>query len=73
MFGAISGVKALGDFDASNDPLIQLARPAWNNQVYVMIERQQLHDVGFFAQPGNDASKNGLTVWMPAGCTRGDS
>jgi raffinose/stachyose/melibiose transport system substrate-binding protein len=26
-----------------------------------------LNDVGFFAQPGDDAAKNGLTVWMPAG------
>ncbi len=26
-----------------------------------------LGDVGFFAQPGADAAKNGLTVWMPAG------
>jgi raffinose/stachyose/melibiose transport system substrate-binding protein len=26
----------------------------------------ELNDVGFFAQPGTDASKNGLTVWMPA-------
>lgn len=25
-----------------------------------------LNDVGFFAMPGDDASKNGLTVWMPA-------
>jgi raffinose/stachyose/melibiose transport system substrate-binding protein len=25
-----------------------------------------LNDMGFFAQPGNDAAKNGLTVWMPA-------
>jgi len=25
-----------------------------------------LNDVGFFAIPGDDASKNGLTVWMPA-------
>ena len=25
-----------------------------------------LNDVGFFAQPGDDAGKNGLTVWMPA-------
>ncbi|OYU18326.1 MAG: ABC transporter substrate-binding protein [Rhodobacteraceae bacterium PARR1] len=28
---------------------------------------ENLNDVGFFAQPGDDASKNGLTVWMPAG------
>jgi raffinose/stachyose/melibiose transport system substrate-binding protein len=24
-----------------------------------------LKDLGFFAQPGEDASKNGLTIWMP--------
>ena len=27
---------------------------------------ENLDDVGFFAIPGDDASKNGLTVWMPA-------
>lgn len=27
----------------------------------------KLNDVGFFAQPGDDPAKNGLTVWMPAG------
>jgi raffinose/stachyose/melibiose transport system substrate-binding protein len=26
----------------------------------------QVKDVGFFATPGTDAAKNGLTVWMPA-------
>lgn len=25
-----------------------------------------LPDLGFFAQPGDDAAKNGLTVWMPS-------
>ena len=28
---------------------------------------QEIGDVGFFAQPGDDAAKNGLTLWMPAG------
>lgn len=28
-------------------------------------EPDNLNDVGFFAQPGDDAAKNGLTVWMP--------
>lgn len=28
---------------------------------------EKINDVGFFAQPGDDADKNGLTVWMPAG------
>jgi raffinose/stachyose/melibiose transport system substrate-binding protein len=27
---------------------------------------ENIQDVGFFAIPGDDASKNGLTVWMPA-------
>ena len=29
----------------------------------------QAEDVGFFAQPGTDASKNGATIWMPAAAT----
>lgn len=28
---------------------------------------EHINDVGFFAMPGDDAAKNGLTVWMPAG------
>src|SRR3954453_13130462 len=28
---------------------------------------QQLDDIGFFALPGSDAAKNGLTLWLPAG------
>ncbi len=27
----------------------------------------EVNDIGFFAQPGPDASKNGATIWMPAG------
>jgi raffinose/stachyose/melibiose transport system substrate-binding protein len=27
----------------------------------------KLDDVGFFAQPGTDAAKNGLTLWLPGG------
>jgi raffinose/stachyose/melibiose transport system substrate-binding protein len=27
----------------------------------------KLNDIGFFAQPGTDASKNGLTLWLPGG------
>jgi raffinose/stachyose/melibiose transport system substrate-binding protein len=26
-----------------------------------------INDVGFFGQPGDDASKAGMTIWMPAG------
>jgi raffinose/stachyose/melibiose transport system substrate-binding protein len=31
------------------------------------LDPDHLKDVGFFALPGDDAAKNGLTVWMPAG------
>ena len=27
----------------------------------------KMEDIGFFAQPGTDAAKNGATIWMPAG------
>jgi raffinose/stachyose/melibiose transport system substrate-binding protein len=27
---------------------------------------EQIEDIGFFAQPGTDAAKNGATIWMPA-------
>ncbi len=27
---------------------------------------EQIDDIGFFAQPGNDAATNGATIWMPA-------
>lgn len=26
-----------------------------------------INDIGFFAQPGNDAADNGLTIWLPGG------
>lgn len=29
--------------------------------------KDELNDVGFFALPGDDAAKHGVTVWMPAG------
>lgn len=29
-------------------------------------EPNKVKDIGFFAEPGTDAAKNGLTVWMPA-------
>jgi raffinose/stachyose/melibiose transport system substrate-binding protein len=28
---------------------------------------EHINDVGFFGQPGDDAAKNGATIWMPAG------
>ena len=31
------------------------------------IDPDKVNDIGFFAQPGDSAASNGLTVWMPAG------
>jgi raffinose/stachyose/melibiose transport system substrate-binding protein len=31
------------------------------------VSPKTVNDVGFFAQPGTDAAKNGLTLWLPAG------
>ena len=28
---------------------------------------ERINDIGFFGQPGDDAAKNGATIWMPAG------
>jgi raffinose/stachyose/melibiose transport system substrate-binding protein len=28
---------------------------------------EHINDIGFFGQPGDDAAKNGATIWMPAG------
>lgn len=28
---------------------------------------EAIQDIGFFGQPGDDATKNGATIWMPAG------
>jgi raffinose/stachyose/melibiose transport system substrate-binding protein len=33
----------------------------------VTSDPDKINDVGFFAQPGTDASKNGLTLWLPGG------
>ena len=63
-FGAASyddGVRMVATGEAAHYPMLTFA----------IGEIQQnypdnLNDVGFFAQPGPDAAKNGLTVWMPA-------
>ena len=31
------------------------------------MDSAKVNDIGFFAQPGDSADKNGLTIWMPAG------
>lgn len=63
-FGAASyddGLRMVATGEAAHYPMLTFAIGALK-QDYA----DNLSDVGFFAQPGDDASKNGLTVWMPA-------
>jgi raffinose/stachyose/melibiose transport system substrate-binding protein len=64
-FGAATyddGIRMVATAEAAHYPMLTFAIGAIKQNY-----PDNLKDVGFFAQPGPDASKNGLTVWMPAG------
>ena len=48
--------------EAAHYPMLTFATTAIATNYPDLID-----NVGFFAQPGDDAALNGLTVWMPAG------
>jgi raffinose/stachyose/melibiose transport system substrate-binding protein len=54
------GLKMLADGEVAQYPMLTQVMPTiatnWPDKV---------NDIGFFAQPGPDAAKNGATVWMP--------
>ena len=56
------GLKMLADGEFAHYPMLSFALGTiatnWPDQV---------NDIGFFGQPGTDASKNCATIWMPAG------
>ena len=56
------GLKLLADGDGAQYPMLSfvLSTIAANSP-------DEVNDIGFFAQPGTDATKNGATIWMPAG------
>ena len=63
-FGAASyddGLRMIATGEAAHYPMLTFAVGAIQQN-----HPENLNDVGFFAQPGPDAAKNGLTVWMPA-------
>jgi raffinose/stachyose/melibiose transport system substrate-binding protein len=63
-FGAASyddGLRMIATGEAAHYPMLTFAIGAIQQNF-----PEELNDVGFFAQPGADATKNGLTVWMPA-------
>lgn len=62
-FGAASyqdGLKMIATGEAAHFPMLTFAIGAIKKDY-----PDYLHDVGFFAQPGDDPAKSGLTVWMP--------
>lgn len=64
-FGAAKfddGVRMVATGEAAHYPMLTFALGNIKQNF-----PENLGDVGFFAQPGPSADKNGLTVWMPAG------
>jgi len=56
------GVKDVATGVGAHYPMLTFAVSS-----IIQLAPDHLKDVGFFAIPGDDAAKNGLTVWMPAG------
>jgi raffinose/stachyose/melibiose transport system substrate-binding protein len=64
-FGAAGyddGLRMVATGEAAHYPMLTFAIGALKQNY-----PDNLKDIGFFAQPGDDAGKNGLTVWMPPG------
>ncbi len=64
-FGAATyndGLRKLATGEGAHYPMLTFATGAIKTTY-----PEHLNDVGFFAMPGDDAAKNGLTVWMPDG------
>lgn len=55
-----AGLKMLAEGKGAHYPMLSFATPALLQNF-----PDQIEQIGFFAQPGDDASQNGLTVWMP--------
>ncbi|KQS59315.1 ABC transporter substrate-binding protein [Rhizobium sp. Leaf371] len=54
------GLRMVATGEAAHYPMLSFAIGALKQNY-----PDEIADVGFFAQPGDDAAKNGLTVWMP--------
>lgn len=64
-FGAATyndGLRMVAMGEAAHYPMLTFAIAAIQQN-----HPDEQNDVGFFAQPGNSADQNGLTVWMPNG------
>jgi raffinose/stachyose/melibiose transport system substrate-binding protein len=56
------GLKLLADGDGVHFPMLSFAL-----STIATNSPDKVNDIGFFGLPGADASKNGATIWMPAG------
>jgi raffinose/stachyose/melibiose transport system substrate-binding protein len=56
------GLAAVATGKAAHYPMITFGVPAISG-----VAPDNVNDVGFFALPGDDASKNGVTLWAPSG------
>jgi raffinose/stachyose/melibiose transport system substrate-binding protein len=56
-----AGMKLLASGKGAHFPMLTFAVGT------LASDPQHINDVGFFGQPGDDASKAGMTIWMPAG------
>lgn len=54
--------KMLVDGKGAHYPMLTFATASM-----AAIDPAKANDIGFFAQPGDSAATNGLTIWMPAG------
>lgn len=64
-FGAAKyddGIRMLATGEGAHYPMLSFATTA-----LVQAYPDNIQDIGFFAQPGDEAELNGLTVWMPDG------
>ncbi|MCL9661044.1 ABC transporter substrate-binding protein [Paenibacillus hunanensis] len=56
-----NGIKMLGEGKGAQYPMLSFALPILKQNY-----PDQMDNIGYFAQPGDSADKNGLTVWMPS-------
>ncbi|MCM3699440.1 ABC transporter substrate-binding protein [Paenibacillus macerans] len=57
-----AGLKMLAEGKGAHYPMLSFAVPALEQNF-----PEKMGDIGFFAQPGDSADSNGLTIWLPAG------
>ncbi len=56
------GLKLLADGTVASYPMLSFAL-----STIATNQPDKINDIGYFAVPGTDASKNGTSIWMPAG------